>query len=145
MTIDRVALASILEHMPFDAGRWVVAGSVPMLVAGLIESVSDVDIVVDETAWLQAVALSGDAPRAGLLGDHIVDIEVSGHPVEVFDGWLGTTADEMLSESVVVEAFRFSPLSRVLASKRQLSRRKDTIHIERLEAHLAGGTPADSG
>ena len=116
-----------------------------MLVAGLIESVSDIDIVVDETAWLQAVALSGDAPRAGLLGDHIVDIEVAGHSVEVFDGWLGTTADEMLSESVVVEAFRFSPLSRVLASKRQLSRRKDMIHIERLEAHMADGTTADNG
>lgn len=139
MSVDRGTLRDILEALPFEAGSWVVAGSAPLLIAGLTESIEDIDIVVGPAAWQQAVASSGEEPRAGLRGDHITELEVAGVRVEIFDGWLGTTADEMIAEAVEVDGFPFSPLSRVLDSKRQLLRHKDLAHIELLEAHLGEG------
>lgn len=139
MSIDRDGLRRMLESLPFEEGRWSVAGSAPMLMAGLVDSITDVDIVTDGTAWRQAVSMSDHEPRPGLFGDRIVELEVGGSRVEVFDGWLGTTADEIISEAVDVEGFRFSPLSRVLASKRRLSRSKDRAHIDLLEALLTDG------
>ena len=62
-----------------------MAGSTPMLMAGLIDSISDVDIVVDGTAWQQAEALAARGPRTGLFGDHIIELELGGASVEVFN------------------------------------------------------------
>ncbi len=139
MTIDRGALATILERVPFEAGRWVVAGSAPMLVAGLVESISDVDVVVDDIAWRHARSICDRPPRAGLVGDQVLDLRVGDAVVEVFDGWLGTAAHLILEEAVEIEGHRFSPLARVLDSKRRLLRRKDLDHIVVLEAHLGEG------
>lgn len=142
MSIDRRSLPLILSSLPFEPGRWVVAGSAPMLMSGLIDSISDIDVVVDGTAWQQAEALSDQQVREGLRGDLIVEIDVDGSLVEVFDGWLGRDAAEMIAEGIELEGFRFSPLSRVLDSKRRLSRAKDQRHIELLEAHLEEGRAA---
>lgn len=129
MRIDRHALRRILDGLPFEVGRWVVAGSAPMLVAGLIESIDDVDVVVDAVAWRQAVSLDRGEPREGLFGDHMVELEVTGAPVEVFDGWLGTDAATMIAEAEEYDGFPFSPLERVAASKRLLGRPKDLEHL----------------
>ena len=137
MSIDRTTLTNILEALPFQAGRWVVAGSAPMLMAGLIDSIHDVDIVVDGTAWQQAVSLSDGEPRDGLLGDQRVSIELEGATVEIFNGWLGIDAAQMITEAVDLDGFRFSPLERVLESKRRLLRSRDVVHIAIIEAHLS--------
>ena len=139
MSIDSDALHRILEELPFEAGRWVVAGSAPMLLAGLVDSIHDVDIVVDDTVWRQSVSLSDGQPRIGLFGDHIVELEVAGSPIEVFDGWLGIDASEMIAEGIDRDGSRFAPLSRVLQSKRRLLRERDVAHIAIIEAHLDEG------
>jgi hypothetical protein len=139
--VDRTALRDILVGLPFDPGRWVVAGSAPMLIAGLVDSITDVDIVVDAVAWRQVLSIVDQVPRDGLFGDHLVEFDVAGARVEVFDGWLGTDADTMVAEAIDVEGVPCSPLERVLASKRRLIRPKDTHHIAILEAHL-GEAPA---
>jgi len=141
--IDRDALRGILAALPFEAGRWVVVGSAPMLMAGLIQSIRDIDIVVDPATWRQVVSLSEQAPRGGLYGDHVVKLDVAGAPVEVFDGWLGIDADTMLAEAVDVEGVPCSPLGRVLDSKRRLLRNKDLAHIELLDGLLTDGPTAD--
>lgn len=142
--IDRAELLKAIDAMPFERGAWVVAGSAPVLMAGLIDSISDIDIVVDATAWRQAVAMAVRGPRVGLFGDHIIELEAGATPVEIFDGWLGATASEMIAEGVELEGFRFSPLSRVLDSKRQLARSKDRTHVELLES-LLGEVPTGTG
>jgi hypothetical protein len=142
--IDRDALRGILAALPFETGRWVVAGSAPMLMAGLIQSIRDIDIVVDPATWRQAVSLSEQAPRGGLYGDCVVELDVAGAPVEVFDGWLGIEADTMIAEAVDVEGVPCSPLGRVLDSKRRLLRNKDLAHIELLDGLLTDGPTADS-
>lgn len=144
MIIDRDALRGILAALPFEAGRWVVVGSAPMLMAGLIQSIRDIDIVVDPATWRQVVSLSEQAPRGGLYGDHVVEFDVAGAPVEVFDGWLGVDADTMIAEAVDVEGVPCSPLGRVLDSKRRLLRNKDLAHIELLDGLLTDGPTADS-
>ena len=144
MSIDQGALHRILAELPFEAGRWVVAGSAPMLMAGLIDSITDVDIVVDGIAWRQAVSLSDEEPRDGLFGDRIVELDVAGSPAEIFDGWLGIEASVLIAEASMRDGYPFSPLTRVLESKRRLSRPKDLAHIEVLEAHLTGGPTAAS-
>lgn len=144
MSIDRSRLLSCLAAVPFQPGRWVVAGSAPMLMAGLVESIQDVDIVVDGPAWEMAVSLSDSEPHDGLFGDHMIELDMTGAPVEVFDGWLGIDASVLLAEAVEIEGFRFSPLARVLDSKRRLSRNKDLAHMELLEALLTDGPAANS-
>jgi hypothetical protein len=142
--VDRTALRDILTALPFDPGRWVVAGSAPMLMAGLVDSIADVDVVVDAVAWRQALCMVDQGPRHGLLGDHLVGFDVAGAQVEVFDGWLGTDADTIVAEAVDVEGVPCSPLERVLDSKRRLIRPKDTQHIAILEAHLGEGSAAQA-
>lgn len=134
MSIDRESLHRVLSQLTFEPGRWVVAGSAPMLMAGLIDSISDIDLVVDQAAWRQAVSVG--QPRVGLFGNHIVELDVGGVQVEVFDGWLGATAEELIAAAVEVDGCRLMPLDRVLESKRRLSRQKDAYHIDVLEAHL---------
>lgn len=138
MSIDRSELLDVLDALPFERGTWVVAGSAPLLMAGLVDAIADIDIVVDQTAWRQAVSIAVERPRAGLLGDHIVELEMSGSRVEVFDGWLGATAADMIAEAVEVEGVPCSPLERVLDSKRRLGRRRDLDHIRIIEAHIGG-------
>ena len=138
MKIDRDALLAILEALPFAAGHWVATGSAPLLAAGLIDSIQDVDIVTDAVGWQQATSLSHEEPNVGLFGDHTVRLGVAGAPVEVFDGWLGAPAAVLIAEAVEIDGYRFSPLERVLDSKRRLLRQKDLAHIDLLEAHLTG-------
>ncbi len=136
MSIDRNALHRTLAELTFEPGRWVVAGSAPMLLAGLIDSIDDIDIVVDRSAWRQAVSLSDQEPEHGRFGDHIVKLEMAGSSVEVFDGWLGTNAAQMLAEAVDVDGVPCSPLGRVLDSKRRLGRPRDLHHIRIIESHV---------
>lgn len=130
MSIDRDAFVEVLGALPFETGRWVVAGSAPMLMAGLIESIEDVDVVVDAAAWRQAVALSDEDPREGLFGDMVVGLDVAGSSVEVFDGWLGIDADVVIAEAVAECGYPLMPLDRVVESKQRLGRPKDLRHLE---------------
>jgi hypothetical protein len=143
VSIDRPALLGVLRAMPLQPGRWVVAGSAPLLMAGLIDWIEDVDVVADATAWTQAVDLCGRSPRVGLFGDHMLDLDVAGVGVEVFDGWLGIDAAQMIAEADDVDGIRLSPLVRVLDSKHRLKRPRDLAHIDILEAHLFDGSTAE--
>ena len=134
----------VLRSLRFGGGRWVVAGSGPMLALGLVDSVSDIDIVGDAAAWKAAVSVSHRGPRAGKLGDRLVELTVNGVSIEVFDGWLGTGADQIIAEAFEIEGYLFLPLERVLDSKRKLLRQKDLAHIDILEARLAPGPTAES-
>ena len=136
MIVERSVLLDVVGALPFDSGQWVVAGSAPMLMAGLVDSISDIDLVVDATAWQRALSLYDEPPREGLHGDHMVEMQVGDAVVEIFDGWLGTEARGRIAEAVEIEGQRFSPLERVLDSKRRLIRPKDRRHIAILEAHL---------
>ena len=111
MSIDRNALHRTLAELRFEPGRWVVAGSAPMLLAGLIDSIDDIDIVVDRSAWRQAVSLSDQEPEYG-------------------------NAAQMLAEAVDVDGVPCSPLGRVLDSKRRLGRPRDLHHITIIESHV---------
>ena len=145
MIIDRTALFEILAAMPLESGRWVVAGSAPMLLAGLIDSISDVDIVADSVAWQEAVSICDRPPREGLFGDRVLELEVDQAAVEVFDGWMGIAADVIIAEAIEKGGYRFMLLERVLDSKRRLLRHKDLAHIALLEGRLSGGPSANSG
>ena len=114
-----------------------------MLALGLVDSISDIDIVGDADTWKAAVSDSRRGPRAGKLGDRLVELTVNGVSIEVFDGWLGTRADQMIGEAFEIVGYLFLPLERVLDSKRKLLRQKDLAHIDILEARLAPGPTAE--
>jgi hypothetical protein len=143
VSIDRAAMFGVLRSLRFG-GRWVVAGSGPMLALGLVDSISDIDIVGDAQTWGTAISISRQSPRSGMFGDRVVGLDANGVSVEVFDGWLGTTCEVIFVEATEIEGYLFSPIERVLESKRKLLRRKDLAHIDILEARLAEGPTANS-
>lgn len=133
MTIGRARLFDVLAAMPFPEGRWVVAGSGPLLAMGVIDAISDIDIVADAQLWRSVSRMAGVSQGPALLGDRRLTLEVDGVGVEVFDGWLGIDAESIIEEGVAVDGYLFSPLERVAESKRSLGRPKDRIHLRQIE------------
>jgi hypothetical protein len=136
MSIDRARLFDVLAAVPFERGRWVVAGSGPLLAMSIVDAIEDIDIVADARAWLAAIEVATGAGRRGLFGDHLVALGVGGLEVEVFDGWLGIGAGSMIAEAVEIDGYLFAPLDRVAESKRTLGRPNDIVHLARIEALL---------
>jgi hypothetical protein len=113
----------------------LIHGSGPLLAHGLIQTVNDVDIVAAGAAWAKAQDL-GPVERAPG-GDPVVRLG----DVDVFGGWLGEPASELLTRREWVDGLPVASLPDVLAFKRRLNRPKDAAHIRLLEAHLAAQPP----
>ncbi len=136
MSLDRSGLFDVLARLPFEPGRFVVAGSGPLLAMEIIESIEDVDIVADAGTWANAIRLAKRGARPGMFGDRLVTIQFDGIAVEVFDGWLGIDAESVIADAVDIDGFLFTPLERVTKSKRTLGRPKDLVHLGMIEARL---------
>lgn len=126
-----------VRELALPPGDWVIAGSAPLLVHGLIEAVGDIDIVARGAAWVRVCAL-GD-PQPGEHGDRRV--RLCDGAVEVFDGWslMPWSADQLIGEAQWHAGLPFVPLQRVLEFKRRLARPKDALHIRLIEARLREG------
>jgi hypothetical protein len=126
-----------VRELALRDGDWVIAGSAPMLVHGLIDTINDIDIVARGAAWARACEL-GD-PQPGEHGDRRV--RLAGGAIEVFDGWslMPWSVDRLIGEAQWLEGLPFIPLQRVLEFKRCLARPKDAAHIRLIEARLSAG------
>lgn len=138
MSLNRSRLFDLLGRVPFDRGRWVVAGSGPLLAMGIIDSIADIDIVAGADSWATGVRLAGREPQSGLFGDHRLALDLDGIEVEVFDGWLGISAESIIAEAIDISGYLFAPPERVAESKRTLARPEDLVHLGMIEALLDG-------
>lgn len=128
--MNRAAILSRLEALALPPGDWVVHGSAPLALHGLVDEVNDLDVIVRGPAWQAALRIG--EPVAGR-EDLVVRY---GGDVELWSGWLGEDVGTLIDEAQLVNGVPAVPLSEVLRFKERLARPKDAAHIALLRAHL---------
>lgn len=128
-----------LEGPPWDAvraldlpvGEYAVFGSARLLAHGLIDRVSDLDLLARGAAWAHAQTLGqvAQAPQ----GDLFVRLP---HDIDIFNGWLGLEVDAIIARAVLTDGLPIAHLDDVAHYKRLLGRPKDLAHLR-----LMGGLP----
>lgn len=122
-----------VSSLALPDGDFALHGSAPLLAHGLIDEINDVDIVTRGAAWRHATTL-GPAQR-GRQDDVVRPVD----GVEIFNGWLGDDADELIDGASIVRSVPYVSLEAVLSFKRRLMRPKDLAHISLIEQYLRAG------
>jgi hypothetical protein len=136
--LEREAFLAAVESLPFDRGNWAVFGSGPLLVNGIVSSISDVDVIAQGPAWTAACEYASSEASVGDSGDRMVRFASGdGATIEVFDGWLGdqSSVARWIAEADIIDGIRFVKVAEVLAFKKRLNRPKDAAHIAAIEKH----------
>lgn len=117
-----------LAELRLPEGEYVLHASASLVLRGILERAGDVDIVAKGPAWEWALARV-EAGEATLdRGEY--DQRVSLGDVEVYDGWLGETAEAVIARAEPVGGVPCAPLQAVKAMKERLGRPKDGRHLE---------------
>jgi hypothetical protein len=120
-----------LRALRLPAGDFVVFGSGPLVVRGIIEASNDLDVVCRGPAWRAVCALS--PPKPSPWGVELVSLD---------DGRLtfGTRwaigevdTDELIDTAEIIDGLPFARLEHVIAYKRHSGRPKDLAHLDALE------------
>lgn len=124
-----------LQQLALPPEDYVVHTSASLVVRGVIEQAADIDIVARGAAWLAAVALA-DAGQATLTKGRVDQKVAVGEDIEIYDGWLGETNEEVVTRSELVNGVPCAPLRDVVAFKQQMGRPKDLVHLEAISRFL---------
>lgn len=130
-------LLNKLRDLRLPPGHYAVFGSGPLLVRGVIDEVTDLDVLVRGPAW-------GAATRVGdvlHLDEFDVDIVDAGDGLTLGTRWgIGEfDVDELIDTAELVDGLPFVRLEHVIAYKRLAGRPKDHVHLEALaQAGLFG-------
>ncbi len=126
-----------LRELRLSPNDYVVHSSASLVLRGVLDEAGDVDVVARGDAWRQALAWVERGEAELDKGEH--DQRVSlGPDVEVYDGWLGESAESVVARAEFVQGVPCAPLADVIAMKQRLDRPKDRIHLARIREHLAG-------
>ena len=133
----------MLRRLGLPYGHFAVFGSGPLLVRGIIEDATDLDVVARGPAWLHAIATGT-----------LVDLEKHGITVaSFFDGaitvgnrWAigGFSIDTLIDTAEAIEGLPFVRLEHVRSYKLLAARSKDLDHLERLDRWMAADRTLDS-
>ncbi len=125
-----------LEGLALAPANHVVHSSASLVLRGILQEAADVDVVARGRAWEQALALVAGGGATLDRGRH--DQRVSeGGDVEIYDGWLGETAEAVVSRAELVAGVPCAPLADVIVMKERLDRPKDRAHLAAIRAYLA--------
>jgi hypothetical protein len=119
-----------LRSLCLPAGGFAVFGSGPLLVRGIIDSVSDLDVLCRGRAWAVAQQLAGAAVM-----EHGVPV-VSIGAISFGTTWgLGEfDADSLIDGAEIIDGLPFVGLEHVVAYKQAAGRAKDLEHLGFLAA-----------
>lgn len=120
-----------VRELRLPEGSYAIFGSGPLLVRGVIDEVSDIDIVCREPAWSSAKAL-GEVLRLPEYDLDVVSIGDARITVGTVWGIGEFNTDELIDTAEIIEALPFVRLDYVVAYKRIANRPKDRAHLERL-------------
>jgi len=113
----------------FDPEDFMIMGSGRLVVAGLRNRMSDIDLVARESTWQRAKELvqlgRGYVEYAPFSGAPVIRLYEG--LVEVFDHWFmeGAETDALIESAEVLDGLRYMRLEDLEAYKRQLDRPKD--------------------
>ncbi len=132
--IDRPELVARLQRLGLDPATYVVHGSGPLLLHGIVDAIGDIDLVVEPATW-RRLANRSDARVRRADVDRVAELPEA---VEAYDGWFGSPAAAVVERAERCDPdVPCAPLADVLAFKRRLGRAKDRAHVEAIERYLA--------
>ena len=129
MQIDRNKLESLVKALELR-GEFVIFGSVPLLVHGLLTVINDIDIVASAFAW-EKVKTFGELVR-GEKGDNVLRLGV----LDIYDGWMGEDVNSLIERATFADGLPYATLEDVLGYKQKLKRPKDALHISIVQKYL---------
>lgn len=129
MPFDAAEIRRIMAELNFPPGSALLHAGAALVLHGLTETASDIDIATNEAGWRHALTLG--APRAANIDELIEPLP----GVEVFSGWLGEPLAGLFARALEQDGVLLAAPEDILAFKRRLNRPKDQAHIRLLEAH----------
>lgn len=127
----RNELFDTLRSMELPMGEYAVFGSGPLLVRGLIDEASDLDVICRGAAW----------EKARRLGD-LVDLEEGVEVVSARGGMItfgrswaygDFDMDDLIDSAETIDGLPFVRIEHVIAFKRAADRPKDRAHLRLIE------------
>lgn len=137
MSTRGTELFDALRSLNLPEGEYVVFGSGPLIVRGIIDATNDLDVVCRGAAWERACELG----EMVTLVDHDVDV------VSFLDGaiTIGTSwaygdvdIDELIDTAQVIDGLPFARLEHVARYKEIAGRTKDLEHLRLMVAASRG-------
>jgi len=127
--LDASELFEALRRLALPSGHYAVFGSGPLAIRGLIEEVSDLDVITRGPAWAAVEGL-GTTVMYGEI--RTVDL---GNGLTFGRSWAfgGFDIDRLIDEAEVIDGLPFVRLGPVLEYKRIAGRPKDLLHIAAVE------------
>ncbi|MFA5552014.1 MAG: hypothetical protein WDA03_10400 [Trueperaceae bacterium] len=142
--MDEADIRERLAQLNLEVGEYIVHSSASLVLRGVLDHAGDIDIVARGSAWRQALELV--TAGAAVLDRGVHDQRVSlGTDVEMYDGWLGESADEVVPRAELVAGVPCAPLADVIAMKERLGRPKDREHLARIRSYLGGAAEPGTG
>ena len=126
-----------LAALELPARDYVIFGSGPLVVRGIIAATNDLDVVCRGAAWERVCALSPPR-RVEEWGIDLVSLE--GGRLTFGTSWaIGVVdPDELIDAAEIINGLPFAPLEYVVAYKKLSGRAKDRNHLAALARHQAG-------
>lgn len=129
-----------LAQLALPVQDYVVHTSASLVLRGILEGARDIDIVARGAAWQAAVALA-EAGGAELTKGKLDQKVGVGDDIEIYDGWLGETNEEVIARAEFVNGVPCAPLADIVAFKQKMGRPKDLQHLEAIRAFVQRQNP----
>jgi hypothetical protein len=130
-------LLAEVRALALPAGHFVLFGSAPLLVRGIVPATGDIDVLARGPAWDLARSLASTVR----LSPYDVDVvRLLGGRIEIGTVWgIGEVdVDQLIDDAEEIDGLSFARLARVRAYKELADRPKDREHLRLLDAWEAG-------
>ena len=133
MAQDGARLLGEVRALGLPAGNFVLFGSAPLLVRGIVPMTGDVDVLARGPAWEAARALG---PTVRLPHYDVDVVRLLDGRIEIGTVWgIGDVdVDDLIDSAEVIDGLPFGGLAQVRAYKELAGRPKDREHLRLLDA-----------
>jgi hypothetical protein len=131
---------SLIENEHFDRADFVLAGSARLLAEGLLERISDIDIVARNHTLERAFALTRTDAHGGVIRGENTGDDIA----QLFDGRINVTGrwlhghgvtDELIADAEHLDGLPYLRWNDIEAYKRHLNRPKDRSDLALMRRH----------
>lgn len=123
----------LVRTQGFSTEEFVVAGSAPLWANGVLERVTDFDLVAVGATWERAWDLGVSGQARITLGsvDHSKNVTFFDGRIEVSAHWLPPHSDphRLIDEADEIDGIRFCSLATLIEYKRAIDRSKDRADL----------------
>lgn len=130
----KVELFERLRGLQLPVGEFVIFGSGPLVVRGVIEAGHDLDVLCRGPAWEAVCALAPPQPSAW--GVDLVNLDEGRLTFGTRWAIGEVDTDELIETAEIIDGLPFARLQHVIAYKRLSGRPKDLDHLAALDRAL---------